>query len=128
MKNKRSVVFFLFLFVMCVFLCNSQELEAKNNTKKSVQVTKKERCITVGDSYKIKLKKAKGYTFTSSDKTIATVSKKGTIKAKNKGKCTITASNNKNKYVYKITTERRIGGYIAVLSGRSEERRVGKEC
>ena len=65
----------------------------------SVKLNKKNLTIRVGENFKLKVKgKVKGKVkWTSSKKSVATVSSKGLVKAKKKGKAVITAKAGKKK-------------------------------
>lgn len=116
MKRIVTITLLIFVCMMCLVLCDTQGLEAKNSSKKSVKKITKVLRIARGQTHKIKLKNIKKYTFSSSDTEIATVNKKGVIKGKHSGKCTIKASSKKKKYVYKLTVKS-LGGIVAVLNG-----------
>lgn len=77
---------------------------------KKVKLTPAKKTLTVGKTVTLKLKEGtKNVTtkakFTSSNKKIATVGKKGKVKAKKKGTATITATYKKKKYKCKITVK-----------------------
>lgn len=76
------------------------QAHAASLSKKSVTITK-------GKTYKLKLKKAtaKKVKWSSSKKSVATVSKSGTVKAKKAGKATITAKYKGKKYKCKVTVK-----------------------
>lgn len=78
----------------------ADQAHAASISKKSVTVTK-------GKTYKLKLKKAtaKKVKWSSSKKSVATVSKSGTVKAKKAGKATITAKYKGKKYKCKVTVK-----------------------
>lgn len=66
--------------------------------------------IYVGDT--LQLTKSKGTKYRSSNKKVATVSKKGIVKAKKAGNVTITIKNGKNKQYIKITvTKKPVSAY-----------------
>ena len=73
-------------------------------TVKNPKLNKSKLTLKKGKSFKLSIKGKVGNTkFTSSDKKVATVSKKGNIKAKKKGKATITVKTNGMKLKCKIT-------------------------
>ncbi len=80
---------------------------------KKVKLNKTKKTLTVGKTLKLTLKegnkkvKATKVKFTSSKKAIATVTKYGNVKAKKKGKATITATYKKKKYKCKITVKKK---------------------
>ena len=62
--------------------------------------------LMVGESFTLKVKgTSKKVKFTSSDKSVATVTSKGVIRAKKKGKATITAKVGGQKYKCKVTVQ-----------------------
>ncbi|MCR5737230.1 MAG: Ig-like domain-containing protein, partial [Eubacterium sp.] len=86
--------------------------DAKKTTtgksSKKISLSKKSAKIQKGQKLKLKLKNAKAskVKWTSSRKKVATVSKKGVVKAKKKGKTTITAKYKGKKYRCKITVKK----------------------
>lgn len=74
---------------------------------KKVSINKKSATLIKGKTLKLKLKNAKAskVKWSSSKKKIASVSKKGVVKAKKKGKATITAKYKGKKYKCKITVK-----------------------
>lgn len=75
--------------------------------KKKVKLSDSKISMYIGDSYTLKLKNAKGKVkWSSSKKSIATVSSKGKVKAKKKGTCKITAKVGKKKYTCKVTVRK----------------------
>jgi len=84
--------------------------------KKKVKLSNTKISLYVGDSYKLKLKNTKKKVkWSSSNKKIATVSKKGKVKAKKKGTCKITAKVGKKKYTCKITVKKEKVKIIKVM-------------
>lgn len=88
------------------------KLTVKAKAKKSsITLANTKAKLAVGGSTKIKVKELNGtsskdVTYTSSNKKVATVSKKGTVKAKGKGSATITVTSAVNKKVkakFKVT-------------------------
>lgn len=70
----------------------------------TVKLNKTKLTLTVGNTAKLKLKNTKKkVTWSSSKKSVATVSKSGTVRAKKKGTATITAKAGKKKYKCKVT-------------------------
>lgn len=74
---------------------------------KKISINKKSATLIKGKTLKLKLKNAKAskVKWSSSKKKVATVSKKGKVKAKKKGKATITAKYKGKKYKCKITVK-----------------------
>lgn len=78
------------------------------NAAKKVKLNKSKLSLYVGKSYTLKLKNNKSKVkWTSSKKSVATVSSKGKVKAKKKGSCKITAKVGKKKYVCKVTVKKK---------------------
>lgn len=71
--------------------------------KKKVVLSKKKVTMELGKSTTLKLKNAKKVKWSSSDKTIVKVSKKGKCKAMKLGTAKIIAKEAKKKYVCKVT-------------------------
>lgn len=97
----QKVIMFL-LALSLVFMLRPLNIEAKaaNPKVKSTKVT----LYTTSPSYKIELKntdsKAK-VTYTSADKSVVTVTKKGIVKVKGEGKTTVTVKIAQNSETYK---------------------------
>lgn len=97
----------------------------KNGTKVTVNVVVKARnpklnytkkSLLLGETVKLKLNYAKNTVkYSSSNKNIATVTKNGAVKAKNRGKCTIWAKCGKKKYSCKITVKKTDPNFYACL-------------
>lgn len=86
--------------------------------KKTVQLNKKAFTLTVGSTQKLTLKNApknKTVTWKSSNKKIATVTRKGSVTAKKQGKATITAKVGKKKCTCKVTVIRKDASDVAAL-------------
>ena len=101
MREKRTKALALALSaVLMTTLTPGVNVEA---AKKTVKLNKTKATVFVGDSFKLKLKNAKGkIKWSSSNKKVATVSKKGNVKAVKAGKATITAKNSGKKYKCKV--------------------------
>ncbi len=94
----------LAIFVLAVAIIFAVQANA---AKKKVKLSTTKISLYVGDSYKLKLKNnKKKVKWSSSNKKVATVSKKGKVKAKKKGSCRITAKVGKKKYVCKVTVKK----------------------
>lgn len=73
----------------------------------TVKLNKTKLTLEVGKSYTLKISGTKSkVTWSSSDKTIATVSSKGVVKAKKAGKATITAKVGSKKYKCTVTVKK----------------------
>ncbi len=74
-----------------------------------IKLNKKKVSLEIGDSVKLKVKSYKGKVkWSSSKKKVASVSKKGVVKAKKKGKAVITAKAGAKKMKCKITVKNKI--------------------
>lgn len=101
--NKRftSIVLCLVLFIT-MFASPSQSMAKKTKVK----LNKKKVTLYVGKSVRLKVKGTKKKAkWKSSSKKVATVSSKGTVKAKKKGKAKITAKVGKKKLVCRVTVK-----------------------
>ena len=87
---------------------NKSSNNAGNKSSKKIYLSKKSVKLNKGQTLKLVLKNAKAskVKWTTSKKKVATVSKKGVVKAKNKGKATITAKYKGKKYKCKITVKK----------------------
>lgn len=106
MCRKKTVQFVAFFMILSVLtFMPMQHVEAKGKVKLSS--TKK--TLTVGQSYKIKLKNAGKVRWSTSNKKIVAIKKKGkntvTVSAKKKGTAIITGKYKKKKYKCKITVK-----------------------
>ncbi|MCI8307685.1 MAG: hypothetical protein HFH14_06510 [Lachnospiraceae bacterium] len=103
MKRAASLVLATALVVTGVY-CGGTDAQAAKKPKK-ITMNKKNVNVTVGGKYTLKVKKvtpkkaSKAVTYKTSNKKIATISKKGVIKGKKVGKATITVTAKANKKV-----------------------------
>lgn len=118
MRTKKQNVVFMALLLMFAFtfFCTDAQAAAKPKLS-ATKVT-----LKVGKTKKLKVKNAKKkkIKWTSSNKKVATVSKSGKIKAKKKGKATITAKVGKKKLKCKVTVKKASksgGNYKETLDG-----------
>ena len=103
LKKICSVLMVLALLVgMLIFPYNA---EAK--TTRRPKLNKAKITLTVGKTYKLKVKNGKAKSFVSTKKKIASVSKKGVIKAKKKGTCKIKVKvkGSKKTLICKVTVK-----------------------
>ena len=104
MKQRKIVSFSLIFALILGMLIAPNQADAKK--KKKVALNKTKLTLTVGKSYKLKLKNnKKKIKWSSSKKKVATVSKTGKVKAKKAGTTRITAKVGKKKYVCKVTVK-----------------------
>lgn len=122
--------FFLLIagVLLAGMVCTGQN-KVSNAAKNSVKTITKQIEIMKGEKYKIKIKGISKYKIKSSNKKIATVSKKGIIKGINDGKCIVRIDCKNKKYKYKVTvktkednnidadTMKMKGGHVAVSRG-----------
>ena len=97
-KNKKLLSI---MTVLLLIVCMAVPVSA------ATKISKKKATLKVGQTLQLKVtgtkKKPK---WTSSKKSVATVSSKGRVKAKKKGTATITAKVGKKKYTCKITVKK----------------------
>ena len=98
MKNKRIISLIMLLAMLLVLVIPAYAKAKPKISKKSVT-------ITVGKTLKLSVKKAKKVKWSSSNKKIATVNKKGLVTAKSAGNAIITAKVGKKKLKCKITVK-----------------------
>lgn len=106
-KAKRFLVLTLLLIMAVSFGMIKDQTDASAK-KVTISLNKKKRTLQVGKTFKLKARvkpAKKKVTFKSSNKKIASVSKKGLVKGKKKGKATITAKvkGTKKKATCKVT-------------------------
>ena len=90
-RHQQLLALFVVLTVFCVSLLAIRFVNAKSNDKQ-MKLNKKSVTLAVGDSQKLKVTNLQDnakITWKSSKKSVATVSKKGMVKAKKKGKATV---------------------------------------
>lgn len=103
MKRAASLVLATALVVTGIY-CGGTDAQAAPKAKK-ITMNKKRVNVSVGGKYTLKVKKvtpkkaSKAVTYKTSNKKIATVSKKGVVKGKKIGKATITVTSKSNKKV-----------------------------
>lgn len=94
----KKIIACLLTLTLVFTSVNLYEVQAKK-----IKLNKKQVLVRIGDQLKLKVKNTKKKVkWKSSDKTIATVSKKGVVKGKDVGFCTITAKAKKKKLKCKI--------------------------
>lgn len=92
--------------VLSISMIPATEVSAAS---KKVKLNKKKVTIYVGKTVKLKVKNTKKKVkWKSSNKKVATVSKKGKVKGKKPGKATITAKVGKKKYKCKVTVKKKV--------------------
>lgn len=115
MNGMKRILALAVAFVMLVGMAPSEVMAAKKITLKNC-TTKK--VMAVGSTFVIKTnKKAAKITFKSSKKSVATVDASGMIRAKKKGKATITLSSGKAKKKIKLTVKKPQGYTISKKAG-----------
>lgn len=100
---KKTYSLLLILGLMAGLVYNSPQMQAA-----SAKLNKKKLTLTAGNSYTLKVKGTSGKVkWTSSKKSVATVSAKGKVKAIKAGKAKITAKADKKKLVCNVTVKKR---------------------
>lgn len=98
----RILLFFIILALLTVTFGNTDTARAA-----SAKLNKKSANMWVGDSLQLKVKKAKKKAkWSSNNKSVATVSSKGKVKAKKAGKAVITAKVGSKKLKCKVTVKK----------------------
>lgn len=106
MKHKRILNYSIFLFILSVLLSTIFGNIYTANAA-SAKLSKKSATLWVGDSIKLSVKNSnKKVKWSSNNKSVATVSSKGNVKAKKAGKAIITAKVGKNKLKCNITVKK----------------------
>ena len=107
LRKKSIICFYVMLSCVMCLACTANVCSAKNKSN----IKAKELKLEPKETYKIKCKKASKYT--SSKPRVASVSKKGKIKAKETGKTTIKVYNKNKKCIrkYNLTVRRVKGRY-----------------
>lgn len=92
----------MLLLVVQLFANQTEALAAS----KQPAINYTDLALSVGQSHTLKVSNAKSVKWTSSDKAVASVSSKGTVKAKKAGKATITASASGKKFTCNIVVSK----------------------
>lgn len=104
MRAAKKLLAMIFVIVLSISMIPTTNV----NAAKKVKLNKTKATIYVGKTVTLKLKNnKKKIKWTTSNKKIATVSKKGKVKGKKAGKVTITAKVGKKKYKCKITVKKK---------------------
>ncbi len=102
MKAMKKMLCFVMMVALTISMLIPTSAEGK---KKAPKINKKKLTLTVGKSYKLKVKNnKKKVKWSTSKKKVATV-KKGKVTAKKAGKATITAKVGKKKLTCKVTVK-----------------------
>lgn len=105
MRTTKKLLAMIFVVVLSISIIPITNVSAA----KKVKLNKTKTTIYVGKTVTLKLKNnKKKVKWTTSNKKIATVSKKGKVKGKKAGKVTITAKVRKKKYKCKITVKKKV--------------------
>ncbi|MCH5268347.1 MAG: Ig-like domain-containing protein [Lachnospiraceae bacterium] len=103
MKKIRSFFAIILTFVMAVTLTPVQ-----TDAAQKVELNKSKVTLYIGNSVTLKLKNTKKkVTWKSTNKSVATVSQKGVVKAKKQGSCKVTAKTASHKYVCKVIVKKK---------------------
>ena len=102
MKKANSITLFFVFLCLCIGIAPA----TKTTAKRKIRLNKTKLTLTVGKTYKLKLKNnKKKVKWTSSKKSVATVTSKGKVTAKKAGTATITAKAAKRKYKCKLSVK-----------------------
>lgn len=103
MNKTKKILAMIFVVVLSISMISTTNVSAA----KKVKLNKTKATIYVGKTVTLKLKNnKKKVKWTTSNKKIATVNKKGKVKGKKAGKVTITAKVGKKKYKCKVTVKK----------------------
>ncbi len=128
MKNNKILKIMILMLIFVVFNASSVNVNAKTVKTKFQRVGPKKITLKVGNSKKLKIRKknVKNVKWVSKNKKVATVTNKGLVTAKNKGKAKIVvkskikkgAKKNKNKKLYfKVIVKAVSGSSITTNNG-----------
>ncbi len=98
---KKGIAFFM---VGVLLLSNAQNIQAKQ----TVKISKKKLSLTVGAKKKLKVINAKKVQWKSKNPAVASVNKKGVVRAKKAGAAKIVATVRKKKYICKVTVKEKV--------------------
>lgn len=111
-EKRKNIIGRVSIVVLAVMLMSVMGIFSVNAAAK-MKINKKKATIYVGKTVKLKVKNAnKKVKWTSSKKSVATVSKKGKVKGKKAGKAVITAKVGKKKFKCKVTVKKRYKGKV----------------
>lgn len=106
MKKRRQPWACALALALAAAMIMPQSMDAAAAAKKKVKLNKTKVVLKVGKKTTLKLKNnKKKVKWSSNKKKVATVTKKGVVKAKKKGTAKITAKVGKKKYVCKVTVK-----------------------
>ncbi|MBS7182992.1 MAG: Ig-like domain-containing protein [Eubacterium sp.] len=107
MRENKRFLSILLTVVLTIGLLGSVPVGATVK-KSSIKLNKKKVVVYVGKTVRLKVKNCKKKVkWSSSNKKIATVSKKGKVKGKKPGRVVITAKSGKKKYKCRVTVKKR---------------------
>ncbi|KSV58156.1 Ig-like domain-containing protein [Acetivibrio ethanolgignens] len=93
----------------------------------TVKISATKKTLTVGKSFTLKITGAKKkVTWSTSKKSVATVSSKGKVTAKKAGTATITAKVDGKKYTCKVTVKNPVNKYVEKAPFKAKEIKFGK--
>ena len=103
MKSTRKFISLILVLALCLSTFSNTNVDAKGKVK----LNKTKITLTIGSKYKLKLNNyIKKVRWKSSNKKVASVSKKGKVTAKKKGTAKITVIAGKKKYVCKVIVKK----------------------
>lgn len=105
MKTIKKAISLILTLVLLIGCANTVSPDTALAASKKVTLSKTSIVLIKGQTHNLKLSNAKGVKWSSSKKSVATVSKTGKITAKAKGKTVITAKYKNKSYKCKVTVE-----------------------
>ncbi|MBQ9157664.1 MAG: Ig-like domain-containing protein [Eubacterium sp.] len=128
MKMKHFAKLFLSLLFIIAFSLTFSTFGVRTYAAAKVKLSRTKMTMSVGDSQKLKINgSSKKVTWTSSNKNIAKVSSKGSVKALKAGKVTITAKVAGKKLKCKVTIYDTIGTYFGIWNVNWDPSPAGKK-
>lgn len=120
------------MVIMLTFAMSLSLMPVQTDAAKKVKLNRSSLTLYVGKSAKLTVKNtAKKVKWSSSKRSVATVTQSGNIKAKGRGNCRITAKVGAKKYVCKVTVKRKTSSakknvtYVYITNTGSKYHRAG---
>lgn len=120
------------MVIMFTFAMSLSIMPVQTDAAKKVKLNRSSLTLCVGKSAKLTVKNTtKKVKWSSSKRSVATVTQRGSVKAKGRGNCRITAKVGEKKYVCKVTVKRKASStkkhvtYVYVTDTGSKYHRGG---
>lgn len=120
------------MVIMLTFAMSLSLMPVQTDAAKKVKLSKSRLTLYVGNTAKLKVKNNhKKVKWSSSKRTVATVTQAGKVRAKKRGSCNVTAKVAGKKYVCKVTVKRKASKtkkhvtYVYVTDTGSKYHRAG---